>query len=233
MENSNSLNDLNFENQVILNLISNSRYFRTAYPNLKKEIFEKPENQVIYSTIKEYYDKYSNIPSFKQVGLILKDKNLNSNLKKETINHLKDIVKEKSTQMNDDFLIDKTKDFIIKRKLTDAILESVDILKKDNSNFIEIHDKIKDSISVNFDKEIGMEYNKADDRFEKYTQKDTFTPVLGMKKFNKLLGGGLRPASLGIFLAPSHSGKCHHFSSKINIYVDDETYKRYLEWKNS
>ena len=201
------MENLSFENQVVLNLIQNSRYFRIVYPNLNSKIFEKPENQILFDIVKDYYNKYSNIPNFKQIGLILKDKNLSSNLKKEAINHLKEIVKEKNDLLDENFLIDKTKDFIIKRKLTDAILDSVDILKKDNSNFVEIYEKIKDSISVNFNREIGMEYNKADDRFEKYTKKDAFTPILGMKKFNKLLGGGIRPASLYMILGAAHSGK--------------------------
>ena len=223
--------ELNFENQILLNLITNSRYFRIAYPNLNSNLFEKPENQLLFNIIKDHFNKYSNIPNFKEIGLVLKDKNIPINLKKQTDEQIKNILKEKNELLNDDFLVDKTKDFIIKRKLTDAILKSVDILKKEDSNFVEIYESIKDSITVNFNKTIGMEYNKAEDRFEKYTHKDTFTPILGMKRFNKLIGGGIRPASLYMILGAAHSGKCHNSSSKINIFVDDKTYQRYLKWK--
>jgi hypothetical protein len=45
------------------------------------------------------------------------------------------------------------------------------------------------------------------------------------------MSNGITKKSLSIIVAPSHSGKCHKKTTKLNIYMDNEIYKKYQEWK--
>ena len=194
------------EETILNSLMSSDAFYSKAYSYLTEDLFKSAENSIIFDAIKNYSTEYQKRPSFKEIGLSIKnDPNLNHNLKTSTIETFKGITKDEKVS-NIDFLLDKTEKWIQKQKLTDSVFKAADIIKEERE-FNPIIEMFESALKKTFNNEIGLDYsNSEDQRFSYYKSKETFTP-LGIESIDKAMGGGVRPASLFLFGGSSHSGK--------------------------
>jgi replicative DNA helicase len=185
-------------------------------------LFINPENSIIYETIQTYVREYQLRPTFKEIGLNIKENhNLSSALRRSTIEKFKDVVRTGSID-NIDFLLDKTEKWVQKQRLTKSIFQAADIIKADKA-FDPIIGMIEESLKVQFDNSIGHDYNQSElERLLYYKSKETFTAT-GLKSLDEILGGGIRPSSLFLLAGASHSGKtaCKIFLSS-NLLLQKE-----------
>lgn len=193
------------EEQVLFTLLNNERYFSKVYSHLSNSLFERPESLVIFDSIKELVNKYGNRPSLKEVAFNIKESvNIKEPVKNSTIEFIKN--NAKNTIDNIDFMLDKTELWIKKQKLTSSVFKAADIIKKEGE-FGPIISMFEDSLKVSFDTSIGLDYNESvDERLSYYKSIEAFTPI-GIPTLDSMLGGGIRPSSLFMFIGASHSGK--------------------------
>jgi len=194
------------ETAILQHLLISDKYFSKVFSHLDENLFRDPNNLIIFETIKDIAKKYGEKPGIREVGISIKQNpNIKQNLKETSIFRYKEIIKTPEIK-NKDFLIEKTQEWIKEIRLFDSILTSADIIKN-KGDISSIPFLIENSLKVNFESSIGLEYNETiNQRLEYYRNKETYTPT-GIKELDKELGGGIRPASLFLLAASSHGGK--------------------------
>lgn len=209
------------ESTVLQNLMNSESYYSKVYSHLDKGLFQDPNCATIFETIKDLTDTYNKRSTPQEVGLAIKQNNkLNKTLQQTTISKFKEVLRDPKIE-NMDFLIDQTQRWVQRIQLSKTIFEAADIIQSDGE-FSPIPSMVENSLNINFDTSIGLDYNESlEERLQYYKSKETFTST-GISTLDKSLGGGIRPSSLFMVGAASHGGKCCHFSENINIYVTDE-----------
>jgi len=194
------------ESVVLQNLMNSESYYSKAYSHIDESLFQDPNNNTIFKTIKELTDKYNKRPTPQEVGLSIKQNNkLNKTLQQTTISKFKDILREPAVQ-NMDFLIDQTQKWVQRIQLSKTIFEAADIIQGDGE-FGPIPGMVEKALNINFDTSIGLNYHDSiEERLEYYKNLESFTPI-GLPNLDKVLGGGIRPGSLFMFIGPTHTGK--------------------------
>lgn len=186
--------------------MNSDRYFSRSFSHLDSGLFQGAETSVIFDVIKDYVNEYQTRPSVKDIGLAIKEsKSLNKTLQQNTIAKFKEVVTEGRID-NVDFLLDKTEKWVQEIKLTKSIFTAADIIKA-GQEFQPIVGMVEDALKVSFDSSIGLDYNSSEEeRLAYYKSREAFTP-LGLPSLDKVLGGGIRPSSLFVFIGPTHTGK--------------------------
>ncbi|MHB8097962.1 MAG: hypothetical protein ACYDD5_00020 [Sulfuricurvum sp.] len=198
--------------------MNNELYFSKAFTHLSPDLFQSPENNTIFTTIKDYVSNYSVKPNLKEIGLTIKESNkINKTLKQATLVRFKEIAVDSKIE-NVDFMLKRTETWVQKQKLTKSIFAAADIIQADGE-FNSVVGMVTDALSVSFDTDTGLEYiSSIDDRAEYYHRKIKGMST-GIPSMDKALGGGFMKKTLNLIAAPAHGGKCFHASTLINIYV--------------
>jgi len=229
----NELDNLDGEKIIIFHLMKNPAYFARVFSKLEGNNFKKVETKTIYQYIEKFHKKFEKSPSIKELALFVMESGLDKNLKQNVFNYIKTELKNEQDIKNFDFLIQFTQRHLKKISLMDAILESVDELKQKDDIENDIIVKFEKALNYNFDTDLGLEFhNDLENRFKKY-QEEFRKISTGINVLDDLLGGGFRSKTLNLFLAPSHGGKCLRKDTKLNIYVDEKTRKKFEEWKRN
>ena len=179
-----------------------------VFNKLNKNVFKKQETSIIFDFIQKFYKEFEKKPTIKELALYIYNSSLEDHLKKKVIEYFKTELKGETEISNFDFLIDFTEKYLKKVALTDAILESVEVLKKDESlDGVDIISKFENALDYKFDTDLGMELILSlEERFNRYKEKFDTIPT-GIKVIDEILGGGVRPKTLITILSPSHGGK--------------------------
>jgi len=194
------------ESTVLQNLMNSESFYSKVYSHLDKGLFQDPNCSTIFETIKDLTDKYNKRPNAKEVGLGIKQNNsINKTLQQTTISKFKDVLRDPKVE-NMDFLIDQTQRWVQRIQLSKTIFEAADIIQSDKP-FDPIPSMVEESLNINFDTSIGLNYQDTiDERLEYYKSLEAFTPI-GLPTLDEVLGGGIRPGSLFMFIGPTHTGK--------------------------
>lgn len=170
---------------------------------LKPEYFETIPEKVIFSTFKDYFNKYKRRPLLEemmQLTIKYKDDELVNNV-------IRMVYKEK--HINVEYLTKELKDFCLHQELKATIVDAHNNLLPD-LKFDQIFDNIKKAITFKdkFD-DLGTDYLiSLDKRLEMQRQQEleTFyipTGILGLDGYIK----GLKAPQVGVILAPPKLGK--------------------------
>tara|TARA_Y100000310_G_scaffold120174_1_gene118903 strand:+ start:23900 stop:25117 length:1218 start_codon:yes stop_codon:yes gene_type:complete len=175
---------------------------------VKADYFEFPSHQKMYTVICDFYSTYSKSPTddqlLEEVKKIQVSHELFGDYKDELacINELD----EKSLD-NQEYYIDLVEEFAKEQAIKEAILKSVDHLKKKNYEAIE--DEVRAAFSVNRNVDLGTDYftsvQERWDRLNDSSKEPKFrTPF---ESINEALEGGLAHKELGMVVAPPGVGK--------------------------
>ena len=201
-------------------------FFSQIVTLIKPEFFEFPSYQRIYQGVKDYYDKYKNLPSDAALVDFIKfttPENIkDDNDYEEDLNSVNQI--DKDIFNHKEFIMDIVEDFARKGAMTEAIRKSVTLLKEEK--FSEIEQLIKEALLVSRDVEIGQDYfddvkNRVSRMFQKKAE-NKFRTVF--PTFDKNLEGGLSAKELAIVVAPPGTGK--------SLYLVNQAAKCLLDGKN-
>ena len=208
--------------ELILNqLIYNDEYYRKVYPHLSKDYFQERIESLIFDVIKEYSDKYAVAPSIDTVSLLINDKEGISENEIEDINtYMSELLSSPSKVDKIDFVIDTTEEFCQDRALYNAVIDSMGIIngtdtKRDKNAIPEL---MKDALKISFNNSIGLDYNDAEDRYDRLHELKQKIPF-DIEALNYITKGGMEPKTLNCILASTGVGKtifmCHCAASAI------------------
>jgi len=161
--------------------------------------------KVFIKKIKEYKKQYGVHPSKKimtsilRTGLTAEQESVQKLLR----DYFARLLANQTEIDGADYIKDTALDFCKKQKLKEAMIQSVDLIKK--SSFDEISKIINDALKLGTSNDIGYDY-LAD--FEKRFELKTRNPIsTGWTPVDKLMKGGLGSGELGVVIAPTGAGK--------------------------
>jgi len=177
-------------------------------PMVRDEYFEFPSHQKMFAVIIQFFLNYKKLPTDDQLLEETKKVMASNELfgdyrdELEAINNLD----EKSID-NQEYYLDLVEEFAKEQAVKDAILKSVDHLKK--KNFDAIEDEVRSAFSVNRNVDLGTNYfSGIKERWERLNSQQLVpkfrTPF---ETLNEALDGGLAHKEMAMVVAPPGVGK--------------------------
>lgn len=187
---------------------SDKEFLVQCVPLIQSSYFEYPQHQRVWSVLNSYFSQYGTLPTDEAILEGVREEKSKNELmsdyreEMETINSLD----EKSLD-NAEYYLDKVEEFAKEQSLKEAILESVDFIKK--KQFTKVEESIKGALTVSRHVDLGADYfegitsrwdkNKDAKLVPKYR-----TPFPAI---NSSLEGGLCGKELAMVVAPPGVGK--------------------------
>ena len=177
-------------------------------PMLKDEYFEFPSHQKMFAVIVNFFLTYKKLPVDDQLLEETKKVMASNELFGDYRDELEAInsLDEKSIN-NQEYYLDLVEEFAKEQAVKDAILKSVDHLKK--KNFDAIEDEVRNAFSVNRNVDLGTNYfSGIKERWERLTSAQLVpkfrTPF---ETLNEALDGGMAHKEMAMVVAPPGVGK--------------------------
>lgn len=198
----------NIQRGIIYLLKHDKDFYSQIVSLIKPEYFEFPSYSFIFERIRSYQDKYKILPSDE---ILLED--IKKNLPKgQSISDYEDDILQinnidKSYAENREFVLDLVEDYARKQAISQAIKDSVVLLKENKIS--EIEEIIRNAMLVCREVNVGQLYfDDLDNRFHRLfdnKEKKKFKTVYNT--FNDALDGGLNAKELAMVIAPPGVGK--------------------------
>ena len=203
----------NLNRTILRSLLTNESYLRKVIPFLKPNYFEGPL-KVIFKQIGSFVDKHNVLPTLEAFRIDLEqDEKMSDDMFTEISAMLPEIFSP--TDIDEDFLLEKTEKWCQERALHIGIMKSIDILdgKDDKLTKNAIPDILSEALGVAFDSNVGHDYlDNAEERFDFYNRKEERMPF-DLHYLNEITKGGLPDKTLNVILAGTGVGKslimCH------------------------
>ena len=185
------------------NIINNSAYLE----NVNARFFDNAILKKIFPIIKEFHEKFKQIPGLSQVKEIVR---LNDSIKDISSEQLDTVWDVKLKEYDDEWVKQTTETFIEYKNLDISISEAVDYLKSttvNNENIKPVVQKIKSIIvdrnNLNFDFQEGSDFfNAAHHRQPTYNTFSTGFPFM-----DRVADGGFAAKTLTVLLGQAKVGK--------------------------
>ena len=206
------------EQTILKNLIQSEQYTRKVIPFLKPEYFADSSEQLVYTEIKSYFEKYIKSPTLEALLINLDN---NTSHSEGIIDGCKEMLGSMPVEDTPfDWLVDETEKWCKDRAIYIAVMDSIEVIdQKSQRSTGEIPELLKDALSVSFDQHIGHDVlEDAEERWEFYNTEEEKLPF-DLEYFNKITKGGLPNKTLNICLAGTGVGKslfmCHMAASAL------------------
>jgi len=169
------------------------------------EFLELKYLRVFVGLIKNYREKYNVHPTQKIMLSVVR-----TELREETDaikvrirDYFAHTISTKLEVEGSDYIKDVALDFCRKQKLKEALIKSVDLIKK--SSFDEVSEIINEAIKLGSDNDFGYDYHIDFER--RFEIKERSPVTTGWKEIDSLCTGGLGSGELGVVIAPTGAGK--------------------------
>mgnify|MGYP000962802023 FL=1 len=198
----------------VLGMFIKDRYITSRFVGvLSEEYFDNPIHKVIFRLVQDYYNKYLKLPSRliveRELGTWMNDN-------KDGIIVPADYFWQELSRLyavqtsEQDYLIDKVRDFIYRIQLVKLAKTAVDVARSnDNVRF----DPIVGEVNRLFSSYVGdvvstkAEFLLADANSRVYENPSISKVPTGFRTLDSVLGGGLGKGELGVVMAPTGAGK--------------------------
>ena len=197
--------NINFEEILVKNLISNNRFLGITAGFLVDSAFANIANKEIYKIVKNYYITYSKAPNVSEI--VAAAKNIpNTELKTLIAEQIKKIIPQEVIS-NEEFLIEQTVSFAKKAQIMSALMVGAEGIQKNNESMqMKAYAMMEEAQQIRADTDLGLSFASIAERIEYYQRK-----LVGVKtnhsEFDKRLGSGFLPKTLSILAAPPGVGK--------------------------
>ncbi len=210
---------VNLEQTILRNILTDEKYMRKVLPFIKPEYFEGIYRTLFKETGK-FVAKYNKLPtstSFK-IELDQTDK-----LSSEQHNMAMDVLPHifSDEKVDEQWLLDTTEKWCQDRAVYNAIMESISIIDGKHESLTKnaLPDILTKALGVGFDTNVGHDYiENVDRRYDFYHTEEQRVPF-DLDYFNKITKGGLPNKTLNIALAGTGVGKslfmCHMAASAL------------------
>lgn len=173
---------------------------------VKPEYFESEIHQFIFTSVTSYYDSYQKLPNN---DFLLEELKIHTSRDIDINDYAEEVeiidTMDSDYVDNPEFYLNKVEQFAKKMALKDAIIESVDLLEKEEFGYIE--ETIRKALLVSRDVDCGHDYfNNFENRPEEVLDPSEKFPT-PFKVVNDELGGGNSRKELCLVVAKSGVGK--------------------------
>ena len=205
--------NINLEQTILRNLLTNEEYTRRVLPFLAPDYFEGVYKD-LFKEVAKFVSKYNKIPTLESFKIEVDEGNrLSEEHYRQAIEMLPNIFTAESENL--DWLIERTEKWCQDRSVYNAVMESISIIDGKHATLKKnaIPDVLSKALGVSFDTNIGHDYlEQVDERYDYYHEQEERIPF-DLDNFNKITKGGLPNKTLNIALAGTGVGKslfmCH------------------------
>lgn len=171
----------------------------------QKCFFNDPKNQIIFNILCKWYNKYQSFPSLKEFNLLVEKMEEDKEIKILLSSMVEKYYNEDTSSYNEDNLVEETGNYIVQQRVVEAITLSQTYLE--NGNFEAIVDKVKDAVTVNLDKDLGISLKDFEQIRELLNKSnyDKNTLKLGFSSFDNILS--VKSSEILCFAGLPGSGK--------------------------
>ena len=207
------MNEINLEQTVLRNLLTNDEYARKVAAFLSPDYFQGVY-QNLFKEFTKFIAKYNKLPTQEAFKIEIDE---GDRLNDEQYRHAMEILPNIFTpeKENLEWLIDRTEKWCQDRAVYNAVMESITVIDGKHQTLTKnaIPDILSKALSVSFDTNIGHDYlENVDKRYEFYHEQEERIPF-DLDYFNQITKGGLPNKTLNIALAGTGVGKslfmCH------------------------
>lgn len=198
----------NLELQIIKNILSNRSFLVTVIEHVRPEFFENQTARICITIIKDYFIKYSDVPT----GDIIKSESKNYLTPKDDENlFLKELESVFNLEIkNEEYLKIKVLEHCQFQSLKRAILQSANLLSERSDDYRgKINDSIKKALSITEYSDLGLNYFKNPE--ERIIGELRHKKIIktGIRTLDSVLGGGwsVEDTTLVVVIAPTGIGK--------------------------
>jgi hypothetical protein len=205
------MNTTHLENIWLLNIINNPRYLQGT----ESRFFQNDKFQECFKIAKAFWNKYSQIPSKRQIFEIIRSKNLEEKLPESVVDQIWAI---NLKDYDPEWLSSNTEAWIEWKNLEYSALDSINYLKTVDvtpENVKDIINKYKSIVveknNLDFTFDLGLDFTNPE--AHKQSLQQTFSS--GYPFIDLVLGGGFASKSLYVVLGQPKSGKCVRGIAKV------------------
>jgi replicative DNA helicase len=207
------VNNINIEQTILRNLLTNEKYTRKVLPFVQPDYFEGVYQQ-LFKEIAKYVAKYNKLPSQESFKIELDQ---SDKFNDEQYRHAVEIIPSifNTEKIDDKWLVDTTEKWCQDRAVYNAIMQSITIIDGKHQTLTKnaLPDILSQALAVSFDTNIGHDYiENVGERYDFYHEQEERIPF-DLEFFNKITKGGLPNKTLNIALAGTGVGKslfmCH------------------------
>ncbi len=207
------MNNINIEQTILRNLLTNEKYTRKVLPFVQPDYFEGVYQQ-LFKEIAKYVAKYNKLPSQESFKIELDQ---SDKFNDEQYRHAVEIIPSifNTEKIDDKWLVDTTEKWCQDRAVYNAIMQSITIIDGKHQTLTKnaLPDILSQALAVSFDTNIGHDYiENVGERYDFYHEQEERIPF-DLEFFNKITKGGLPNKTLNIALAGTGVGKslfmCH------------------------
>jgi len=204
---------INLEQTILRNILTNEKYMRKVLPFVKPEYFEGIY-RTLFKEAGKFVAKYNRLPTSEAFKIELDQ---TDRLTGEQYTMAVDILPHifSDEKIDEDWLMDTTEKWCQDRAVYNAIMESISIIDGKHETLTKnaLPDILQKALAVAFDTNVGHDYiENVDKRYEFYHTEESRIPF-DLEYFNKITKGGLPNKTLNIALAGTGVGKslfmCH------------------------
>ena len=205
--------NINLEQTILRNLLTNEEYTRRVLPFLAPDYFDGVYKD-FFKEVAKFVSKYNKIPTLESFKIEVDEGNrLSEENYRQAMEMLSNIFTPESENL--DWLVERTEKWCQDRSVYNAVMESISIIDGKHATLQKnaIPDVLSKALGVSFDTQIGHDYlEQVDERYDFYHEQEERIPF-DLDNFNKITKGGLPNKTLNIALAGTGVGKslfmCH------------------------
>lgn len=195
-----------FQEKLAFTILEDSQFANQIGEVLDYNFFELKYLRVFVKKIYDCKEKYRKFPSKTTFESILRN-----DLKEETETVQKQVrsfyvqFTSSGNTIDTDYVKTNAIEFCKKQKLKEAMLKSVELLKR--SSFEEIRTVVDNALKLGNNPDVGYLYEEQFE--ERYEIKARDVVSTGWKIIDDMTRGGLGAGELGVVIAPTGAGKTH------------------------
>ena len=205
--------NINLEQTILRNLLTNDDYMRKVLPFIKPDYFDGVYRS-LFKEVSRFVARYNKLPTLEAFKIEIDEAGKMSEddyrLSLEILPNVFEAQKE-----NLQWLLESTEKWCQDRAVYNAVMESISIIDGKHATLQKnaIPDVLSKALGVSFDTNIGHDYlENVDERYDFYHMQEERIPF-DLDLFNQITKGGLPNKTLNIALAGTGVGKslfmCH------------------------
>lgn len=193
-----------FQYKLVHEFMDNHTFFEDLNPIIDQNMFTDPNLKTIVGVMKNYYEKYGNVPFYDNVGIELRDLS-RSEKEKETYLAVLDKIKAISSS-GVESTREKAEKFFRQQNIVRTANEILKIAEKgDDNEYDRCVGLLNDAMTIGIHNDFG---EGLFDHINETLSDDYRVPIpTGIKKIDEVLEGGLGKGELGVIIGPTSFGK--------------------------
>jgi len=205
--------NINVEQTIMRNMLTDDRFMRKVLPFVKPEYFEGVY-RLLFKEVGKYVAKYNRLPTVESFKI---EVDQSDSFTDEQYQHAVEIIPNifSSEKVDEQWLLNTTEKWCQDRAVYNAIMESITIIDGKHKSLTKnaLPDILQKALAVSFDTNIGHDYiENVEQRYDFYHEQEERIPF-DLDYFNKITKGGLPNKTLNVALAGTGVGKslfmCH------------------------